>query len=86
MVFGPCQETEYFINWGRGFHSNDARGTLAGIDPKTGDALQSTPGLVRSRGLELGLRSEIISKMQTSLALYRLAFARYAGRIPELGS
>ena len=31
-VFGPWAKTEYFLNWGRGFHSNDARGTTARVD------------------------------------------------------
>jgi hypothetical protein len=27
LIFGPWSKTEYFVNWGYGFHSNDARGT-----------------------------------------------------------
>ncbi|MCX7055878.1 MAG: TonB-dependent receptor, partial [Proteobacteria bacterium] len=27
LAFGPWDRTEYFLNFGRGFHSNDARGT-----------------------------------------------------------
>ena len=27
FVFGPYDKTEYFLNYGQGFHSNDARGT-----------------------------------------------------------
>jgi outer membrane receptor protein involved in Fe transport len=73
-VFGPWASTEFYANFGSGFHSNDARGTVATIDPKTGDAIGSSPGLVRSRGAELGVRSEAIPKMQTMLSLYRLDF------------
>ena len=32
------------------------------------------PGLVRSRGMEIGLRTEAIPKMQSALSLYRLDF------------
>src|SRR5439155_646094 len=58
LVFGPWQQTEAFVNWGTGFHSNDARGALAATDP--------APPLVKSRGAELGLRSEIVPGLQSS--------------------
>ncbi|MBC7454160.1 MAG: TonB-dependent receptor [Massilia sp.] len=74
LVFGPWQQSDFYFNVGDGFHSNDARGTLTRVDPRTGQALDQVPGLVRSRGMELGLRTEIIPKLQTSLSLYRLDF------------
>jgi TonB dependent receptor/TonB-dependent Receptor Plug Domain len=74
LVFGPWSRTEFYANFGNGFHSNDARGTVAAVDPKTGDAIDRAPGLVRSRGAELGVRSEAIPKMQTLMSLYRLDF------------
>ncbi len=33
LVFGPWNNTEYYINAGYGFHSNDARGTVTTINP-----------------------------------------------------
>jgi outer membrane receptor protein involved in Fe transport len=74
VVMGPCAKTEFFFNAGRGFHSNDARGTTATIDPKTGDPVDRVPGLVASRGLELGARSEWIRGLESSLALWKLDF------------
>jgi len=62
LVFGPWRRTEVYVNYGAGFHSNDARGTM------------TAPGLVRSRGMELGLRTEAMPKMQTAVSLYRLDF------------
>ncbi|MET0856064.1 MAG: TonB-dependent receptor [Telluria sp.] len=73
-AFGPWRQTEFYVNLGSGFHSNDARGTLTTIDPRTGEAAEKVPGLVRSRGMELGVRSEIIPQLQTSMSLYRLDF------------
>jgi hypothetical protein len=73
LVFGPWKSSELYLNYGQGFHSNDARGAVAAID---------TAGLVRSRGMEIGLRTEAIPKMQTALSLYRLDFdseLTYAG-------
>jgi outer membrane receptor protein involved in Fe transport len=42
---------ELYANWGRGFHSNDARGVV--------DANTPVPGLVRGEGEELGTRVEL---------------------------
>jgi hypothetical protein len=74
IALGPWRDTELYANIGNGFHSNDARGTTTTIDPKTGDATARVPGLVRSQGMELGLRTEIIPQMQTAVSLYRLDF------------
>lgn len=63
LIFGPWSRTEYFINYGRGFHSNDARG-VTGPDP-------ATP-LVGTRGAELGVRSEWLPGLQSSLSLWGL--------------
>ena len=74
LVFAPLASTEFYLNYGHGFHSNDARGTVAAVDPKSMEAQERAPGLVRSRGMELGLRTEAIPKMQTAVSLYRLDF------------
>ncbi|HBZ07129.1 MAG TPA: TonB-dependent receptor [Massilia sp.] len=74
LILAPLDSTEFYLNYGHGFHSNDARGTVAGIDPATLESVERTPGLVRSRGMELGLRTEAIPKMQTAVSLYKLDF------------
>ncbi len=74
VIAGPWRDTEAYINLGNGFHSNDARGTTITLDPKTGEPADKVTPLVRSRGLELGLRSAAIAGLQTSLSLYRLDF------------
>jgi outer membrane receptor protein involved in Fe transport len=74
LVYAPLASTEFYLNYGHGFHSNDARGTVAAFDPKTMEALERAPGLVRSRGMELGLRTEALPQMQTAVSLYRLDF------------
>ena len=74
LIAGPWARTEFFFNAGRGFHSNDARGTTARIDPKTGEAVEPVPGLVAARGLELGARTEWVPGLQSSLALWKLDF------------
>ncbi len=78
LIFGPWAKTEFFANAGRGFHSNDARGVIDKVDSTSVAAGAPTPSspvpaLVASKGAELGLRSEIIPGLQTSLAFWRLA-------------
>ncbi len=74
LIFGPWAKTEYFVNYGYGFHSNDARGTVATVaakDPK-GPAISPVNPLVRSKGGEVGARTEIVPGLQSSLSLWAL--------------
>ncbi|MBC7620919.1 MAG: TonB-dependent receptor [Candidatus Saccharibacteria bacterium] len=72
LIFGPWNKTEYFVNLGSGFHSNDARGVIARIAPREGTPIDPAPALVRTTGSELGLRTEAITGLQSSLALWQL--------------
>ncbi len=74
LIFGPWAKTEYYFNFGTGFHSNDARGTTITVDPATGTTADRVPGLVRSKGAEIGVRTEFIPGLQSSLSLYQLDF------------
>ena len=75
LIFGPWSKTEFFLNAGAGFHSNDARGTVIAIDPKSGDPADRVPSLVRAKGVEAGIRTEFIPRLQTTLSVYGLDFA-----------
>ncbi|MDB5745628.1 MAG: TonB-dependent receptor, partial [Massilia sp.] len=85
LILAPLASTELYLNYGHGFHSNDARGTTASIDPATMEAIERAPGLVRSRGMEFGLRTEAIPKMQTAVSLYRLDFDSELSYIGDAG-
>jgi hypothetical protein len=75
LVLGPYARTEYYLNLGTGFHSNDVRGATATVDPTDGvTRLQRVPLLVRSKGAEIGVRTEALSGLQSSLALFLLDF------------
>ena len=75
LIFGPWAKTEYYVNLGSGFHSNDARGTTITVDPKDpGTAADRVAPLVRAKGVEVGARTEIIPGLQSALSLYRLDF------------
>jgi outer membrane receptor protein involved in Fe transport len=72
LVFGPWQKTEYFVNLGEGYHSNDARGTTTHVDPNTGAAVDPATPLVRAKGAEVGVRTELVPGLQSSLSLWYL--------------
>ncbi|PCK03879.1 MAG: TonB-dependent receptor, partial [Alteromonadaceae bacterium] len=62
LRFGPFKDTEFFINLGKGLHSNDARGVVA----------DEVPLLSESTGYELGIRSTSVENLQLSLVLFQL--------------
>jgi hypothetical protein len=72
LVLGPWDRTEYFANWGFGFHSNDARGTVTHVDPATLNPVDPVTPLVRSNGYETGFRSSRIKNLNTQFALWYL--------------
>jgi outer membrane receptor protein involved in Fe transport len=73
LVFGPWAKTELFVNAGRGFHSNDARGTTITVDPNDGvTPVDRVDPLVRAIGSELGLRTAIIPHVQLAASLWTL--------------
>lgn len=72
IAFGPWAETEFFLNWGLGFHSNDARGTVLQVDPVTLTPVQQSNPLVRSQGYEAGLRSQAIQNLTTTITAWTL--------------
>ena len=74
LIFGPWSKTEFYLNAGAGFHSNDARGTVITVDPKTGDPADRVPGLVRAKSVEVGVRTEIVPHLQSTLSVYGLDF------------
>jgi hypothetical protein len=73
VAFGPWQATEYFLDFGQGFHSNDARGTTLSVDPNDGATPVSkvTP-LVRATGAEAGVRSTLAPQLELDAALWTL--------------
>lgn len=72
LVLGPWSKTELFVNAGSGFHSNDARGATIRLDPRTAEPAARVPLLVAGRGAELGLRTEALTGLQSSVSVWRL--------------
>jgi hypothetical protein len=63
-ILGPWKKTELYLNFGTGFHSNDARGVTSGRD--------SADALVRTMGGEIGLRTQAVPDVTTTLAFFWL--------------
>ena len=57
IAYTPFEQIELYANYGRGFHSNDARGTSINIDPNTGGAADKVDALVAGTGYEGGVRA-----------------------------
>lgn len=72
VVLGPFAKTEFFVNAGEGFHSNDARGITITESPTDGTPLQSSPFLVKTRGAEVGLRSKLIPGLTSAVSVFLL--------------
>lgn len=75
LVWRATDHLELYANYGESFHSNDIRGASIRVDPKTGDAVDQVPILVKARGAEMGARVE-----------YRRFSASIVGYYLRLGS
>lgn len=76
LVVGPWYDTEYFINGGYGYHSNDARGTTLQFNPSDGQALGADASRITpaawSRGAETGIRTNFIPDLNSTFAVWWL--------------
>ncbi len=64
IIVGPWVKTEFYVNGGYGFHSNDARGVTSRIDAAT--------ALPRSMGAEIGARTAVIPGLESSVSVWLL--------------
>ena len=72
LILDPGFKTEFYLDLGTGFHSNDARGVTATVDPVTHKRIGSAAPLVRTKGAELGVRTEALPGLVSTLALWFL--------------
>ena len=73
LVFGPWADTEFFVNAGRGFHENDARGTTITVDPVDGvTPAERVNPMVRATGAEFGVRTALLPYTQLALTGWTL--------------
>ncbi len=73
-ALGPWRGTEVYVNYGEGFHSNDPRSATTRVDPVSGEAVVGATPLVPAVGYEVGIRTVTVSRVQSTVALWQLAF------------
>ena len=86
IIFGPWNETEFYLNGGFGFHSNDARGVTIQVDPVTGAPLQQIDGLIQTRGAEFGVRTDAIPNLTSTAAFWYLHSASELVYVGDAGN
>jgi outer membrane receptor protein involved in Fe transport len=64
LVVTPAARTDLYVNFGAGYHSNDARGVVRDADPVT--------PLARALGYEIGARSRIADRLDLAGSLWLL--------------
>jgi hypothetical protein len=85
-AFGPWGGTEFYANWGLGFHSNSALGIALRVDPFTGEPALRSPAFARSQGGEVGVRTVAFPGLQTTATLWYLNFDSELIYIGDSGS
>jgi len=72
LIFRMGRGTELYLNAGRGFHSDDARGVI-GTVPGVGVPLAAgaTPLLAANNAYEIGFRSKAIRNLDVQIALFQ---------------
>jgi hypothetical protein len=77
LIFGPWSKTEFYVQGGFSFHSNDARGATQRQEPISPDnpfptASSRIPALVQTKGAEIGVRTSAVSHLQSTVSLWYL--------------
>ncbi len=77
LIFGPWSKTEFYVQGGFSFHSNDARGATQRTEPISPDnpfPTSSTPisPLVQTKGGEFGVRTSALAHLQSTLSFWYL--------------
>jgi len=73
-AFGPWGGTEFYANWGLGYHSNSALGIVLQVDPFTGEPADPAPKFSRAMGTEFGMRTVPVRGLQTTITGWYLDF------------
>jgi hypothetical protein len=78
LAFGPWANTEFYAQGGSSFHSNDGRGTTQTIEPISGEnpypnvRAEKIPPLIPTKGAELGMRTQAVRHLQSTLSVWYL--------------
>jgi hypothetical protein len=72
VTLGPWSQTEVYLSYGYGFHSNDARGTTIRVDPATGELQRRVSPLVRAKSYDVGFRTSLVPHLQVAVTAFNL--------------
>lgn len=77
LIFGPWFNTEFYVQGGASFHSNDVRGATQRVEPISPDFPFPTPttpipALVPTKGAEVGVRTLAVPHLQSTLSVWYL--------------
>ncbi len=72
LIYTLSANSEVYLSAGRGFHSNDARGTTIRQQPLSGAPAHAVDPLVASRGAELGFKTVWLDGWHSAVALWSL--------------
>jgi outer membrane cobalamin receptor len=78
LIFGPWEKTEFYVQGGFGFHSNDGRGATQTVEPVSADnpypgtPTARIPALIQTRGAEIGVRTLALPHLQSTVSLWYL--------------
>jgi hypothetical protein len=92
LIFGPWSKTEFYVQGGFSFHSNDARGATQTVEPVSADnPYPNTPSsriplLIPTKGAEIGVRTAVVSHLQNTVSLWYLRSASELQQDGDTGS
>jgi hypothetical protein len=78
LIFGPWANTEFYLQGGFSFHSNDGRGSTQVVEPVSPDypysntIMPKISPLVEQKGGEIGVRNVSVTHLQSTLSLWYL--------------
>ena len=78
LIFGPWANTEFYLQGGFSFHSNDGRGSTQVVEPISPDypypntIMPKISPLVEQKGGEIGVRTVAITHLQSTFELWYL--------------
>jgi len=78
LIFGPWSNTEFYVQGGFGFHSNDGRGTTQTVEPVSGEnpypntPATPIPPLIPTKGAEVGVRTLAVPHLQSTISFWYL--------------
>jgi hypothetical protein len=78
FIFGPWSKTEFYVEGGASFHSNDVRGATQTYEPVSPDypypntLCSRIPLLIQTKGAEAGVRTLAVPHLQSTFSLWYL--------------